>query len=101
MAELGDESPKLHRKLGLRIAQSGVNFLLATGEHAGAVARAAKRGGMPGEKVMVFDRDNGLCDFAVAKLKKGDAVLIKGSRCMRLEELFDKLRGDLKKKADD
>ena len=56
---------------------------------------------MPGEKVMVFDRDNGLCDFAVAKLKKGDAVLIKGSRCMRLEELFDKLRGDLKKKADD
>lgn len=99
MAELGDESPRLHRKLGQRIAQSGVGFLLATGQHAGTVARAAKKGGMPGEKVMVFDRDNGLCDFAVAKLKRGDAVLIKGSRCMRLEELCDKLKNNLRKKA--
>ncbi|MEE9584180.1 MAG: UDP-N-acetylmuramoyl-tripeptide--D-alanyl-D-alanine ligase [Candidatus Brocadiales bacterium] len=99
MAELGDESPRLHRELGRKIAQSDVNFLLATGEHAGTVARAAKRGGLPGEKVMVFNKDNGLCDFAIAKLKKGDAILIKGSRCMRLEELYEKLVNNLRKKA--
>ncbi len=48
---------------------------------------------------MVFNTDNGLCDFAIAKLKKGDAILIKGSRCMRLEELYEKLVNNLRKKA--
>ncbi|MFQ5862695.1 MAG: UDP-N-acetylmuramoyl-tripeptide--D-alanyl-D-alanine ligase [Candidatus Brocadiales bacterium] len=99
MAELGEESPRLHRELGRRIAQSDINFLLVTGEHAGTVARAAKKAGMPGERVMVFDRDNGLCNFAVAKFKKGDAVLLKGSRCMRLEELYQKLTNNLRRKA--
>lgn len=99
MAELGEESLRLHRALGRRIAKSAVNFLLATGEHAGTVARAARKGGFPGEKVMVFDRDNGLCDFATAKLKKGDAVLIKGSRDMRLEEVCEKLIKNLRRKV--
>lgn len=99
MAELGEESPRLHRALGRKIAKSDVNFLLATGEYAGTVARSAKKSGLPGEKVMVFDRDNGLCDFAAAKLKKGDAVLIKGSRNMRLEDVCQKLMKNLGKKA--
>ncbi len=99
MAELGVESPRLHRELGRVIAKSDVNFLLATGEHAGTVARAAKKGGLPGEKVMVFGMDNGLCEFAVAKLKKGDAVLIKGSRCMKFEDLCKRLMSNIRKKA--
>ncbi|MFQ5956163.1 MAG: UDP-N-acetylmuramoyl-tripeptide--D-alanyl-D-alanine ligase [Candidatus Brocadiales bacterium] len=99
MAELGVETSRLHRELGRIIAQSAINFLLVTGENAGTVARAAKKEGMPGERVMVFDRDNGLCDFATAKLKRGDTVLIKGSRCMKLEEVCRKLMNNLKKKA--
>ncbi|MEE9488230.1 MAG: UDP-N-acetylmuramoyl-tripeptide--D-alanyl-D-alanine ligase [Candidatus Brocadiales bacterium] len=99
MAELGGESSRLHRELGREIARSDVNFLLTTGEHAGTIARAAKKGGLPGEKVMVFGKDNGLREFAVTKLKKGDAVLIKGSRCMKFENLCEELMSTLRKKA--
>lgn len=99
MAELGDEAPRLHRELGKRIAQSATDFLLVTGRYAGTVARAARREGMPGEKVMVFDKDNGLCDFTVAKLQRGDAVLIKASRCMELDKLYQRLVNNLRKKV--
>lgn len=92
MAELGSETPRFHHDLGQRIAKSGVDFLLLVGRHAHFVAQAARAEGMPEERVLLCDSHEALYHSAVLKLKEGDSVLLKGSRCMRLEEVCEQLK---------
>ncbi|RJO68652.1 MAG: UDP-N-acetylmuramoyl-tripeptide--D-alanyl-D-alanine ligase [Myxococcales bacterium] len=91
MLELGPLSADYHRALGEKAAQAGVDLLGAFGRFAVEVAEGARRAGMPEERI--FCSDDWSC-FAAAvdgRVRPGGAVLVKGSRGMRMERAIDAL----------
>lgn len=86
MAELGDESTRLHREIGHTARDLGVDRLLVIGAHAGAVADAFG----PGSEV--FQRHEDMADALEQTLGEGVTVLVKGSRSAHMERIVDRLR---------
>lgn len=90
MLELGESSERLHAWLGAEAARSRLDALWAVGQFAPVVARAAEENGLKsarGEKEL----DAAAAELGAA-LRAGDAVLVKGSRGMKLERFVEKLR---------
>ncbi|MGO8703640.1 MAG: UDP-N-acetylmuramoyl-tripeptide--D-alanyl-D-alanine ligase [Candidatus Brocadiia bacterium] len=91
MMELGLRSEQLHRALGAEVARSGVSALWAVGKFAPLVARSAEENGLDGHVSQAEDVEPVLrhvCEY----LQAGDAVLVKGSRGMKMERLVEELR---------
>jgi UDP-N-acetylmuramoyl-tripeptide--D-alanyl-D-alanine ligase len=86
MLELGKESAELHRKIGETAAAAGMASLYATGSFADAVAQGAAGRGMDSGQIFVGDRQ-AICEHLKSSLRKGDWVLIKGSRAMGMERI--------------
>ena len=91
MAELGEESQVLHERVGAHAARV-VDVLVVEGDFAAELARGARAGGLQASQIVEV-RDNAeaakwLRDHANAH----DAVLLKGSRKYRLEEIVEALR---------
>ncbi len=91
MLELGRMSRKFHEEIGKIVATSPIYSLITIGEDAQFIAQAAREWGMEGENIFSFKDKK----FASRKLKKlvkpKDAVLIKGSRKIGLEEITEYL----------
>lgn len=89
MLELGDFETELHAHIGSVAAASGLSQLFTLGERAAHIARAAAEAGVPAERLAD-------ADSAASRLKKelhpGDLLLIKGSRLMKLEKVYDLLK---------
>ncbi len=85
MLELGKESAAEHRTLGMFLARSGIDALLTFGDNTAATQEAAGS--------LAFHRHFGdkkdLIDRLLSMIMPGDAVLIKGSRGMKMEEVSD------------
>ncbi|OGC14043.1 hypothetical protein A2246_00980 [candidate division WOR-1 bacterium RIFOXYA2_FULL_37_7] len=81
MLELGKESKKLHLSIG-RLAKKLKIDLLVT------VGKLSKN--MKGN--YHFTSNKKVIEFATKTLKKGDLLLVKGSRAMKLEEVVEVLR---------
>jgi UDP-N-acetylmuramoyl-tripeptide--D-alanyl-D-alanine ligase len=91
MLELGSASRRLHRELGGTLAQAGIAKVLAVGDHADDVARGARRGGLSSAAVhRAADAEEGL-RIARTLLRPGETVLLKGSRGVALERIFEGL----------
>ncbi len=92
MAELGVESRRLHQRLGESISRAGVDLLIAVGELAEIAAGAARKSANHDLQVKCFkdarSAGNNLHEF----VKEYDIVLVKGSRCARLETAVEKLK---------
>jgi UDP-N-acetylmuramoyl-tripeptide--D-alanyl-D-alanine ligase len=91
MAELGDESQTLHERVGAHAARI-VDVLVVAGDFANELARGARAAGLHPSQIVEV-RDNGeaaqwLRDHATGQ----DAVLLKGSRKYRLEEIVEALQ---------
>lgn len=85
MRELGARSRELHRRVGAAVASSGIDYLVAVGGDAAEIALSA---GIPGE----FCESAGQAASVLAGLvRRGDAVLLKGSRGVSLERARDPL----------
>jgi UDP-N-acetylmuramoyl-tripeptide--D-alanyl-D-alanine ligase len=91
MGELGDATRDAHRRIGARAAELGIDFLLALGEHAEAVAQGARCGGMAADRVHVEPSHEAAGRRARTLLGSGDWVLVKGSRSMRMERVVEAL----------
>jgi UDP-N-acetylmuramoyl-tripeptide--D-alanyl-D-alanine ligase len=89
MAELGDEDCFLHGRLGASIAEAGVGLLIAVGEYASIVEDCAAG---PGIEVHCFGDVGSACNNLHEFIKEYDIVLVKGSRCARLETAVEKLK---------
>jgi len=91
MLELGRMSRKFHEEIGKIVATSPIYSLVTIGEDAGFIAQAAGKWGMEKNNIFSFKDKK----FASKKLKEllkpKDAVLIKGSRKMGLEEVTEYL----------
>ena len=91
MLELGAASEEMHRKIGMLIATIGVNALFLQGDYSSITAAGAKEGGLAPENIFFLsDKENGI-DYLKAHLKKGDWILVKGSRGMKMERIVTEI----------
>ena len=93
MRELGVTSPALHREIGRAAAAEHVNVLIAIGVDAEAMRAGALDGGMDPAMATVVDSHAAAAARVRELVKPGDAVLVKGSRGARMEEVIAHLRG--------
>jgi UDP-N-acetylmuramoyl-tripeptide--D-alanyl-D-alanine ligase len=91
MLELGELSMKLHRELGKKVAQNGMDYLITLGQQAKYIAEGAIEEGMPSKQVIDFREPKEIIDYIQNLLMPGDAALIKGSRGMKMEQIVDKI----------
>jgi UDP-N-acetylmuramoyl-tripeptide--D-alanyl-D-alanine ligase len=81
MLELGAHAEALHREAGRSAAQAGLDLLVTVG---GAAARALAAGavaaGMPAGAVASVATREEAVEIALARVRPGDLVLVKGSR---------------------
>lgn len=98
MLELGSVSEDAHRNSGMLAAKKKTDAVFTFGERSVATAEKAKEMGVPFTES--FLTHEALTDKLYSFIKDGDAVLFKGSRGMKLEEvinpLYEKLNGEEK-----
>ncbi|MBM2827660.1 MAG: UDP-N-acetylmuramoyl-tripeptide--D-alanyl-D-alanine ligase [Actinobacteria bacterium] len=87
MLELGEASQGSHSRIGHLVAGSSVDLLFTFGEESARIARGALEGGMDPEKVAHTGDRERLEGMVMDAIREGDAILVKGSRGMRLEGL--------------
>jgi UDP-N-acetylmuramoyl-tripeptide--D-alanyl-D-alanine ligase len=93
MGELGRHAAELHREIGEFAAQHDLAFLIAVGPHGEAMAKGALSGGL-GLNQIVTALDAEEATVALKPLlREGDAVLVKGSHFMGLEQLVKTMTG--------
>jgi UDP-N-acetylmuramoylalanine--D-glutamate ligase len=91
MLELGKYATRLHTALGRQLAAANVERILAVGEFSGAVAKGARAGGVKRKNIMTAINSEAALPLARAMLKAGDIVLLKGSRGIHLETVYQGL----------
>jgi len=88
MLELGGRSKALHQALGRAIGASCVDILITVGRLAGVMAAKAKAGNKNMQVFACADMESAQkCLTEV--FHNGDAVLVKGSRRMRMEQVAE------------
>lgn len=96
MAELGAEAPAQHEATGAAAARSGIDALYCGGAFAERLAAGAQAAGMSSDRISLFADNTGVAALLRERIGDGDAVLLKGSRVQRMEEILDALLGDSK-----
>jgi UDP-N-acetylmuramoyl-tripeptide--D-alanyl-D-alanine ligase len=89
MLELGEGEEKLHRALGEAVARAGVAGYLAFGPRSRAAADAARAAGV--REVEHTEDPAAAQSWLQERLRKGDALLVKGSRGMKMERVAEGL----------
>jgi len=87
MLELGTIAQSEHRTLGGHLAAAGVDLAYLVGDWADEVREGALGGGMQPECIYVLPSTDDVVSSLRYILKPGDAVLVKGSRGMRMERV--------------
>jgi UDP-N-acetylmuramoyl-tripeptide--D-alanyl-D-alanine ligase len=91
MAELGEQAPAEHSRIGRLVTRLGIDRLLGVGELGEAIVRAARMEGMwPEEAVAVPDADAAMATLE-RWLQGADVVLVKASRVLELDRLAERL----------
>lgn len=91
MLELGKSAGKYHKTVGEYAAEIDADMLLCFGENSEFYIEGAIKKGLDENKCRSFESREELAEFLKVELKPDDTVLIKGSRGMKLEEVFKAL----------
>jgi UDP-N-acetylmuramoyl-tripeptide--D-alanyl-D-alanine ligase len=94
MLELGTESEEMHRKIGMLIATIGINTLFLQGNFSKVTAAGAMEGGLSPENIFFLSNENNGINYLKENLKKGDWILVKGSRGMKMEKIVAQICDD-------
>src|SRR6266550_1727305 len=87
MRELGDESEHGHREVGETAAVLKIDYLIAIGNVAAAIARAAEHAGL--EQSTTVGSTSEAAELLGEIAAPGDLVLVKGSRLARTEQVIE------------
>ena len=87
MAELGDDAPAMHEKIG-EIAATRADIVLAGGRFGADTARGVKS---KGGTIVRYDSNDEAIAWLRANVKRGDAILLKGSRKYKMEQIAEAL----------
>jgi UDP-N-acetylmuramoyl-tripeptide--D-alanyl-D-alanine ligase len=83
MKELGSSAAQGHADVGRGAAALGIDYILTYGDLAKHIHAAA---GIPG--ALHYDQKNMLAEYLAELVTPGDAVLVKGSRGMHMEDII-------------
>lgn len=86
MRELGDYTRKGHLDTGAYAGEAGIDVLIAVGELGGIIAEGF------GPKAICAKDNAQAWELLKEILRPGDAVLVKGSRGMRTEEIVESIK---------
>ena len=93
MLELGDRSVALHEEVGRAAARSGVDELVTVGgAAAAAMADAAIAAGLKKTQVRYIATSDEAADAIAATVRRGDVVLVKGSRGVKTDRVVERLK---------
>ena len=93
MFELGKHSRLRHREFGNQLAQARLDCVYLLGERAPDVRSGALRGGMKPERIFVGESHSEIGRRLRRVVRKGDWLLVKGSRGMKMESILRQLKG--------
>jgi UDP-N-acetylmuramoyl-tripeptide--D-alanyl-D-alanine ligase len=96
MLELGPRGPELHLETGRKVA-ARLDALVAVGPLARHFLDGAREAGLAGEALVAFPDSPSTAAAAPGLVRPGDAVLVKGSRGVRMEQVVDALSAALGK----
>lgn len=91
MAELGDQSPTLHREMGAEAARLGIDRLVFVGASGRFFAEGFAAGGGNGKSVTLASDKDEAWRVIGPEVRRFGAILVKGSRVMRMELLADRI----------
>jgi UDP-N-acetylmuramoyl-tripeptide--D-alanyl-D-alanine ligase len=91
MAELGTDAPLMHEKIG-EIAAKRADIVLAGGRFANDTARGVTGAG---GTVICYDSNDEASAWLRTNVRAGDAILLKGSRMYKMEEIASALGAEV------
>ena len=86
MRELGPVSEDEHRKLGAYVVGKA-DVLVTVGEQAKWIANGAREHGFADDRILSFDKPDGVGNFLQDRIKHADLILVKGSQGIRCEKV--------------
>ncbi|MGQ9456320.1 MAG: UDP-N-acetylmuramoyl-tripeptide--D-alanyl-D-alanine ligase [Armatimonadota bacterium] len=93
MLELGRIAEEAHGQVGRVVKELGIDRLVVVGGLAKLISRAAVEAGFSSRSVYEFENSEE-AGLAVSRIvRKGDVVLVKGSRAMRMENVVEAIVG--------
>ena len=91
MGELGAATEAAHCEAGALTARLGIDFLVAAGQEAARVASGATGAGMDPTRIHVVESSDAAGPPVREIVQRGDWVLVKGSRSMKMERVAEYL----------
>lgn len=91
MAELGIDAPGLHERVGAHAARANVDILLCGGDFAASLAAGASATGFSPDRIVMFASNDDAVRWLRDHAGPRDAVLLKGSRKYKMEEIVEAL----------
>ena len=91
MGELGETADAAHHEMGALAAELRLDALYALGEGAPRFAAGARAGGMQPSAIHEARSHAEIVDALRERAAKGDWILVKGSRAMRMERIVEAL----------
>jgi UDP-N-acetylmuramoyl-tripeptide--D-alanyl-D-alanine ligase len=92
MLELGDRSASLHFECGMFAANHGLDAVIGVQGAAQEIVRASTKGGMMESQAHFFSDVDAASAFLKNEVRKGDLILIKGSRGVHMERIVQFFR---------
>lgn len=97
MLELGNFSDEAHRAIGEFAVNTGCEYVLTYGENARLISDTAREKGVFAEN---FNDKEAIAEILYENLSSDDVVLFKGSRGMKMEDIFNSLYKKMGYKGD-
>ncbi|MDD5659714.1 MAG: UDP-N-acetylmuramoyl-tripeptide--D-alanyl-D-alanine ligase [Actinomycetota bacterium] len=89
MLELGRASKEMHEEIGHYLAVKEIDVLIALGEKSAGICGKFSQSVKPCKEIHYFKKKEHLLLEIEKIIKSGDAVLIKGSRANKMENIID------------
>jgi UDP-N-acetylmuramoyl-tripeptide--D-alanyl-D-alanine ligase len=86
MAELGDDAPAMHERVGAAAA-AAADVVLAGGEFSASLATGARSAGIAPAALVTYATNDDAIAWLRANARGDDLVLLKGSRMYRMEQI--------------
>jgi len=91
MLELGEWSAEAHNETGVYVSGSKADVLITVGTAAADIIKGAVKAGFASDRVAALKSNDEAISYLKGCVKPGDAILVKGSRGMRMEEIANAL----------
>lgn len=100
MLELGVSAGELHRDCGRHAASLGeIDWIIGAQGHAAEFVGAAVKAGHPKDRARFFDNSAEAAKFISEFIVRGDLLLLKGSRGVRMEKILEAIEAKHRRQA--